>query len=90
MIRTVFRHVVLCKFLSDFVRGYADDGVLAGIEILRKLKNLDTNGTLFEGAARTGNRVLNGIIQKLAASLAGAKRRALQQAMEFSPDFFGL
>jgi len=30
------------------------------------------------------------VVQKLAASLAGAKRRALQQAMEFGPDFFRL
>ena len=90
MIRPVFRYVVLCEFLSDFVRGYTDDGVLAGIETLRKLKNLDTNRTLFEGAAWTGNRVLNDIVQKLAASFAGAKRGALKQAMEFGPDFFRL
>ena len=90
MIFAVFRHVVLSELLSDFIRGYAHNGVLAGIEILRKLKKTDSDRALFEGADRTGNRALNDVLQKLAASLAGAKRRTLQQAIEFGPDFFGL
>src|ERR1041385_4491351 len=87
MIGAVLRQVVLGELLADFVRGHADNGVLAGIEILRKLEKLDADGTLFERAARTGHGVLNDIAQELPASLAGAKRGALQQAVEFRPHF---
>jgi hypothetical protein len=47
MIRAVLSEVVLSEFLADFVRGYADDCVLTGVEILRKLKNLDADRSFF-------------------------------------------
>ena len=90
MIRAVFAQIVLSQLLPDFIRGYADDGVLASIEILRKLKKLDADRTFLEGSTRTGNGVLNHVIQKLPAAFAGAKRSALQQAIEFGPEFLRL
>ena len=76
---------MLGKFLAHLVGGHTDDSVLAGIEVLRELEQLDADVAFFKGAVRTVDGVLNDVLQELPASLAGAKGIALQQAIEFRP-----
>jgi hypothetical protein len=85
MIRTILSEVVLRQFLSYFISRYPDYGVLTCIEIEGKLEEFHPERALFESAVRTADRVVDDVLKELPASLAGAKRRALQQAMEFRP-----
>ncbi|HWC97367.1 MAG TPA: hypothetical protein VG456_11470 [Candidatus Sulfopaludibacter sp.] len=90
MIGSVFGQIVLGQFLPNLVGGYADNGVLAGIEILRKLEDLDSNRTFFECPRWTIDRILNDVLKELTASLARAKGAAFQQTIELRPDLLRL
>ena len=59
--------------------------MLTGVEIRRKLEEFHPEGALFESAVRPVYRVLDDVLEELPASLAGAKRGALQQTAEFRP-----
>ena len=85
MIRTILSQVMLSELLSYFIGRHTNDGVLTGIEVLRKLEEFYADRAFFESAGRTVNRVLDDVLEELPASLARAKRRALQQTIEFRP-----
>jgi hypothetical protein len=85
MVRTVLGRVVLSQLLPYFVGRYADDRVLTRIKVGRKLEEFDSDQAFFESAILPLNRLLDDVMDKLPAALAGAKRVALQQAVEFGP-----
>ncbi|MBV9083962.1 MAG: hypothetical protein JOZ62_14890 [Acidobacteriaceae bacterium] len=85
MMRAVLREVMLSELLSYFIRRDANNCVLAGIEILRKLKQLHPDRALFKSAVRPAKRVLDDVLEELSASLAGPKRGALEQTVQFRP-----
>ena len=79
MICTVFGEVVLSEPFPYFVGRDADNRVPAGVEILRKLKQFHTDGAFFESAVRAVYRVLDDVLEKLPASLAGGKCGAIHR-----------
>ena len=83
MRRSVFGLILLRQLLPDLVGRHPDDGSLSGIEILRESKEFDSDQPFLQSTDRAGHRVLNDILQVLAASLAIAEGSALQQATEF-------
>jgi hypothetical protein len=85
MIRPILGEVMLSKLFSDLVRRHTNYGVLTGIEVLRKLEEFYTDRAFFERAGRTANRALDDVLKELPTSLARAKRRTLQQTIEFRP-----
>ena len=76
---------MLSELLSYLIGRHTNDGVLARIEVLRKLEEFYADRAFFESAGRTADRVLDDVLQELPASLARAKRRTLQQTIEFRP-----
>ena len=85
VIPAILGEIVLGQLLSYFISRYPDYGVLAGIEVEGKLEELHAERALFECAAGTADGVIDDILEELTASLARAKRGALQQAAEFRP-----
>ena len=85
MRRAILGEVMLSELFPYFIGRHADYRVLTGIEIRRKLEELNSDRALFESAARPGNRVLDDVSEELPASLAVAKRGTLQQTIEFRP-----
>jgi hypothetical protein len=81
----IFGQIVAGKLLPHLVGGYPNDRVLTCIEIRRQMEKFHPNRALFQSAARTSHGVLYGVLKELPASLAIAKRRALQEAAEFRP-----
>ena len=53
------------SFLRTSLAVNADDGVLAGIEILRKLEDLDADGAFLESAPGPANGVLDDVLEEL-------------------------
>jgi hypothetical protein len=82
MLRTVLGKVVLGKLLAYFVGGYADDGVLTRIEVLRQVEEIDSERAFLESAPCPAERVLDDVLEELTASLAIAESSARQQAIE--------
>src|ERR1017187_2765154 len=85
MIRTILCQVVLRQFLPYFVSRDPDYGVLTCIKIEGKLKEFHPERALFQSAVRTADRVVDNVLKELPTSLARAKRRASEQAMELRP-----
>jgi hypothetical protein len=85
MVRTILGEVMLGKLLSYLIGRHTDDRVLTRIEVLRKLEEFYTDRAFLESAGRTANRVLDDVLKELPTSLARAKRRTLQQTIEFRP-----
>jgi hypothetical protein len=83
--RTILGEVVLCELLPYLIGRYAYNGVLTRIEIRRKLEKFHSEAPFFESAARPLDRVVDDVLEELPAPLAGAKRRAFQQTIEFVP-----
>jgi hypothetical protein len=82
MLGTDLGKVVLGKFLAYFVSSYADDGVLAGIEVLRQVEEFHPDGAFLEGAGCPAQRLLDDILEELAAPPAIAKSGTFNQAIE--------
>ena len=78
---------MLSELLSHLVRRHTNDGVLARIEILRKLEEFYADRALFESAGRTPDGVLDDVFKEFPASLARAKRWTLQQTIELRLHF---
>jgi hypothetical protein len=76
---------MLGKLLAYLIGRHTNSGVLARIEVLRKLEEFYTDRAFFERAGRTANRVLDDVLKELPTSLARAKRRTLQQTIELRP-----
>jgi hypothetical protein len=74
---------MLRELLPNFVGSDAYNRVLAGIEVEWKLEEFNSERTFFQSAARATDRVLYDVSEELPASLAGTKRTALQQTVEF-------
>jgi hypothetical protein len=74
---------MLSEFLSDLIGRHPNYGVLARIEVLRKLKEFYADGAFFQSAGRPINRVSDDVFKELPTSLARAKGRTLQQTIEF-------
>jgi len=73
----------LRQFLPHLIGRHTNDGVLAGIEVLRELEKFHPDRALFQSAGRTPERVLDYVCKKFPAALTGTKRGALQKASEF-------
>ena len=82
---TIFGLVMLSQLLSYLIGRHADNGVLTRIEVLRKLEKFYAYRAFFENSGRTTDCMHNDVLQELPASLAGTKRRTIQQATEFRP-----
>jgi hypothetical protein len=59
--------------------------VLAGIEILGKLEQLNADRAFFQSAARPADGVSDDILEELPAAPAGSKCGTLEQTGEFRP-----
>ena len=74
---------MLRELLSNLIGRHTNNGVLTGIEVLRKLEEFYADGAFFQGAGRTADCVLDNVLKEFPTPLARAKRRALQQMIEF-------
>jgi hypothetical protein len=83
--RTILSLVMLSELLSHLIGRHTNYSVLTRVEVLRKLEEFYADRAFFESAGRTPDCVLDDVFKEFPASLARAKRRALQQTVEFRP-----
>jgi hypothetical protein len=77
---------MLSELFPDFSSRDANDSVLAGIEVVGKLKEIHSDRAFFELEAWSIHGLLDDVGKKLPASLARAEGGALYKMFKFRAD----
>jgi hypothetical protein len=78
--------VVPVEALANFAGFHANRGVIGRIVGCRTSVNVDADGSLLEGVAMAGERVLDHVLEEVLAAVAGTKFLTVQNSLEFLAD----